>query len=215
MTIAHSERVGTPKSWPIAAAAAQIVNVVSVIRPFTSVARMVTVGQPGVVGVPDSTPPGESVSPGGRVPLTTVKVMGAVPPLGMSVCVKGTPTVPGGSVSGAIVMGGPLHPPTKLLPAIVTSPPAAAKARPVRRAPVPRWTPASATTVPGNVFPLRVAKLVTCQNTLQGSTPIRVTLEPTSAVIELIARKMKIPPPVPAPVRMRGAPFVKRAAPVV
>ena len=35
---------------------------------------MVTVEEPAVVGVPDSRPPAVSVSPAGRVPLTTEKV---------------------------------------------------------------------------------------------------------------------------------------------
>jgi hypothetical protein len=83
-----------------------------------------------------------------------------------------------------------LHPPAVLVPASVTSPAAAAKARPVRLAPVPRWTPVCATTFPANVAPLRVAKLVTCQNTLQGLTPFRTTFEPTLAVSELVTWKM-------------------------
>ena len=41
---------------------------------FPSVACMVTVDKPNVVGVPESRPPGVRVRPAGRVPLTTEKV---------------------------------------------------------------------------------------------------------------------------------------------
>jgi hypothetical protein len=43
-------------------------------HPAPSVARMATVEVPSVVGVPESRPLDESVSPAGRVPLTTEKV---------------------------------------------------------------------------------------------------------------------------------------------
>src|SRR5258708_703883 len=48
---------------------------------------------------------------------------------------------------------------------------AVAKVRPARVTLVPRTTPASATTLPTKLTPLSVAWLVTCQNTLHGSTP--------------------------------------------
>ncbi len=51
-----------------------MVYVIWAKHPFASVARIVIVEVPTVVGVPDRTPPAVSVSPAGRVPLTTEKV---------------------------------------------------------------------------------------------------------------------------------------------
>jgi len=57
--------------------------------------------------------------------------------------------------------------------------------------PAPRLVAACATTVPAKVMPLRVAALVTCQNTEQGSAPlVSRTLERTLAVRALPTWKM-------------------------
>ena len=48
---------------------------------------MVTVVEPGVVGVPDSRPAGVSVTPAGSVPLTTEKVCGTLLPIPVNVSI--------------------------------------------------------------------------------------------------------------------------------
>ena len=59
-----------------------------------------------VVGVPLITPAEERVRPGGREPLETEKVKGAVPPVVVSVWLKAAPMVPAGRVSGLMVIVG-------------------------------------------------------------------------------------------------------------
>jgi hypothetical protein len=71
--------------------------------PAELVALTVNVDVPAVVDVPESTPAGDSVRPGGNVPLTTDQVIG-VSPVAASVCVYAMPTVPSGSV--AVVIDG-------------------------------------------------------------------------------------------------------------
>jgi hypothetical protein len=82
-----------------------IVNGISAKNPPASVTRMVNVEVPGAVGVPESrpsVPAGVRVTPAGSAPAVTLKLKGAVPPLPVSVWLKRTPTVPLGSVAGAI-----------------------------------------------------------------------------------------------------------------
>jgi len=69
--------------------------------PAEFVALTVTTDVPAAVGVPDSTPPGDSVSPGGSVPVNTDQVIG-VAPVAVNVCVYGTPTVGAGTVTVVI-----------------------------------------------------------------------------------------------------------------
>ncbi len=76
------------------------------------------------------------------------------------------------------------------LPARVTEPFAVVKARPVRVAPEPSAMTAFETTVPAKKVPLRVALVGTRHQTLQGSTPLRIMLEPTAAVRSLFTVKM-------------------------
>src|SRR5687768_11950811 len=82
------------------------VNVRSAKHPFASVTRMVNVELPTVVGVPDNTPVGESVTPAGRTPVVTPKTYGGLPPLATSVWLMRTPTVALGSDAGSSVIGG-------------------------------------------------------------------------------------------------------------
>ena len=153
-------------------------NVWSTKAPVASVPRMVNVKVPGVVGVPESRPAGVRVRPGGSAPAVTLKLNGAVPPLPVSVWLKGTPPAPFGNVAGDIVItaAAVLHPPMVSPPARVTEPFAVVKARPVTLTPEPRAMMPSETTVPGKMRPLRVAWVGTRQKTLQGSTPLRITL---------------------------------------
>jgi hypothetical protein len=58
---------------------------------------------PAVVGVPDSTPPEERVSPAGSVPADTDQLYGTAPPVAANVWLYGVPTVPGGSEAVVIV----------------------------------------------------------------------------------------------------------------
>jgi hypothetical protein len=55
------------------------------ITTLLSVAVTVKVKLPAVVGVPDKTPPLDRDRPGGREPLVTAKVYGAVPPEAVNV----------------------------------------------------------------------------------------------------------------------------------
>ena len=66
--------------------------------PAELVALMVNADVPAAVGVPDSTPPGDSVSPGGKVPENTDQVIG-LSPVAVNVCVYGTPAVGAGTVT--------------------------------------------------------------------------------------------------------------------
>jgi hypothetical protein len=52
------------------------------------------------------TPAEERDRPGGRTPLETEKVKGAVPPVAVSVWLKALPTVPVDSVAGLIAIVG-------------------------------------------------------------------------------------------------------------
>ena len=63
------------------AAAMVIEYEVVATQSFASVARIVNVDGPAVVGVPDRTPVLESVSPAGRVPTVTANAYGVAPPL--------------------------------------------------------------------------------------------------------------------------------------
>jgi hypothetical protein len=61
---------------------------------------------PAAVGVPLITPAEERVRPGGRTPLESEKVKGAVPPVAVSVWLKALLAVPAGSVAGLIAIVG-------------------------------------------------------------------------------------------------------------
>ena len=126
-------------------------------HPAESVARMVNVGEPPVVGVPDNTPVAAfSVKPAGNAPVETANVYGPVPPPPVSVCVYAVPTTPFASVAGVSVIVGhaggvvEAQPPIALppLPAIVTAPvvPVPANARPATFEPAPMVMLASAMT---------------------------------------------------------------------
>src|SRR4051794_36737456 len=78
---------------------------------------------------------------------------------------------PGGIATGTAR----LQPPMTLLPASVTGPLAAVKARPATVALGARAIGASETTVPEKM-PLSVAGVGTRHQTLHGSTPLRITL---------------------------------------
>jgi len=77
---------------------------------FPSVATIVKVKIPSVVGVPEMTAVvalvGVRVSPGGREPLPTVNVYGGVPPLAEIVWLYGVPWTAIGSVAGLTVIKG-------------------------------------------------------------------------------------------------------------
>ena len=51
------------------------------VQPFLSVARIVKLKLPSVVGVPESVPPLERSNPAGRLPFETMKLYGLRPPL--------------------------------------------------------------------------------------------------------------------------------------
>ena len=71
----------------VGAAATMIVKerLAAVKQPAASVARIVKVEVPAVVGVPESTPAAVRVRPAGSVPTVTPKEYGAVPPLPVKV----------------------------------------------------------------------------------------------------------------------------------
>ena len=82
----------TIKRWLSSASsrAATAVGITSVYdssrkHAFASVARMVKVEVPAVVGVPASTPAAVRVMPAGSAPVVTPNLYGAVPPLAVSV----------------------------------------------------------------------------------------------------------------------------------
>jgi hypothetical protein len=94
------------------------------------------------------------------------------------------------SVGVSVGASAALHPTTVLLPAIDTRPALVVSALPVSVAFGPRETPACATTFPAK-SPLRVAALVTCQNTSQTLAPlIRLTVEGKMAFSALPTWKM-------------------------
>ncbi len=67
------------------------------MQPFESVAVTVKVNVPGVVGVPEITPPLVSGDkPVGRAPVVTLKVYGPVPPVAVKVWLYAIPAVPCG-----------------------------------------------------------------------------------------------------------------------
>ena len=76
--------------------AARIVTVNGAVpaQPTASVAWTVNVNVDATVGIPDTTPPLETVRPVGGVPSGTVNVYGGAPPLAMSVCEYGEPSSP-------------------------------------------------------------------------------------------------------------------------
>src|SRR5512140_97058 len=71
------------------------------VHPWESVAITVKPEVPAIVGVPESSPPEESVRPTGRLPEAKTKVYGAVPPVAERSWLYATPTVPVGSGEGA------------------------------------------------------------------------------------------------------------------
>ena len=76
---------------------------------MASLAEIVKLKNPDVVGVPEMTPVvGLSVSPVGKAPPETANVYGATPPDAMIVWLYGFPTAAGGSAAGINVMTG--HP---------------------------------------------------------------------------------------------------------
>jgi len=75
-------------------------------QPWLSFASIVKVKLPAAVGVPESTPPLERVSPVGKLPLIFAKVYGLLPPLAVKVWLYATPTFPFGSVDGFTVIVG-------------------------------------------------------------------------------------------------------------
>ena len=66
--------------------------------PAELVALTVNTDVPAAVGVPDSTPADDSVSPGGSVPVNTDQVIG-LSPVAVNVCVYATPTTGAGTVT--------------------------------------------------------------------------------------------------------------------
>src|SRR4029077_3791396 len=96
-------------------------------QPLLSVAGVVKLKVPNVVGVPVMAPvAGLSDSPAGSTPLDTANVYGPVPPEAVIVWLYAVPTTPLGSVAGLTVMvgqtTGPAGHTATLLPAIVTAP---------------------------------------------------------------------------------------------
>ena len=174
---------GSPGTGPgPAAPVTLIVYMMTAGHPLLSVANMVTVDDPPDVGVPDSSPPDDSVIPAGSVPLDTENVYSQVPPLAVSVCVYATPTAPAGVVGGAIVMVGQTGGATAAADRIG----AGERHRAVgcrqkrgrsRRRQCRRAMSAFETTVPGKLTPSRVAWVGTRHHTLHGSTPFRMTVE--------------------------------------
>ena len=67
---------------------------------------MVTVDEPAVVGVPDTSPAADNVRPAGKLPLVTENVYGAVPPLAVNCCEYAVPITPFGSTAGETVITG-------------------------------------------------------------------------------------------------------------
>src|SRR4051794_8742307 len=77
------------------------------VQPAASVAVMVNVNVPAVVGVPVIAPePPLRTSPVGSAPLEMVNVYGAVPPEPETVWLYAVPKLPFGSVAGLTVMMG-------------------------------------------------------------------------------------------------------------
>jgi hypothetical protein len=81
-------------------------NGLSNTRPPVSLTRTVKLEVVAVVGVPLNTPPLLNDSPGGSVPVTTLQLYGAVPPVAANVWLYAVPTVPGGSVLGVVMFSG-------------------------------------------------------------------------------------------------------------
>jgi hypothetical protein len=76
---------------------------------LASVALIVKLNTPFVVGVPEMIPVRESsVRPLGSAPAETVKVYGAIPPVADTVWLYGVPRTPGGNVVGLTVITGQL-----------------------------------------------------------------------------------------------------------
>jgi len=78
------------------------------VHPFASVAVTVKEKFPETEGVPDNTPPDESESPPGSVPLVTLKEYGALPPEAVIVWLYADPTDAAGNEAGRSVIVGQL-----------------------------------------------------------------------------------------------------------
>lgn len=78
----------------------------TVAQPLLSATRTSKLKLPVVVGVPPIAPAGESVSPGGRVPLARVNVYGGAPPDAVMVALYWLFCVARGSVAGVSVIVG-------------------------------------------------------------------------------------------------------------
>jgi len=76
------------------------------VQPLESVAVIVDVNMPAVVGVPEIMPLLESDIPGVSSPAVTLKVYGASPPLAVMLLLWATPSVPCGRGGGDRVTGG-------------------------------------------------------------------------------------------------------------
>jgi hypothetical protein len=131
------------------------------------------------------------VSAASTLELNSVTVRVDVPPALIVVGLKLLLTV---GTTGPVTRGALSAHPRMLFvgPAVVTA--AVSDTALPFRLPLPMMTlpapAAPAMTVPGKLTPLRVAVLPTRQNTWQGSTPIKVTVDKTLAVSESGTRKM-------------------------
>ncbi len=76
------------------------------VQPLASVAVIVDVNMPAVVGVPEMVPLMVSDIPGASSPAVMLKVYGACPPLAVMILLYATPSVPFGRGGGERVMGG-------------------------------------------------------------------------------------------------------------
>ena len=74
------------------------------VQPVASVAVTLKLYVPCDVGVPESAPPVDRLTPLGNAPALVVKLYEAVPPLAVSVALYAVPTNPFGKVAGVIVI---------------------------------------------------------------------------------------------------------------
>src|SRR4051794_15100230 len=161
------------------------------VQPAASVAVMVNVNVPAVVGVPVIAPePPLRTSPVGSAPLEMVNVYGAVPPEPETVWLYAVPTLPFGSVAGLTVMMGHASTPhvLTLFVSSVTAP-LRANALPLVFAPVVSVMLVRARMSPTNDVPVpSVAELPTCQYTLlQLLPPLLITVtEELLAVVSVL-----------------------------
>src|SRR6476620_12669745 len=76
------------------------------LSPCESAATTVKVNCPGVLGVPETPPPDESVRPSGKLPPASEKLNWPLPPLAPIEPEYGTPTTPDGKLPVGEICGG-------------------------------------------------------------------------------------------------------------